>query len=263
MPSRRVIHWCSFVIAIMPTKWPKLKCTEPGKREKKIAYLCVRTCISWSLGVLGSVYVWMLDQARWWFGWLVLAELISQFPSWGEMNANRLSCCFPDQAGCFLMRQADRVLSRWRGRLTHENETPIRMLGSGREDWEGPRGRRSEGGGYQLSEDWVTGQGRWLSSKTPPRSFEWQETKGMSLHTQQWLQTLLSGLSLSSDRPTRTNPVLLRDCSPTKSISRTSLIDLHLELLNLSLCQPKFKELSMFFLSKFLPGSLSFDFSLW
>lgn len=142
------------------------------------------------------MYVWMLDQARWWSGWLVLAELISQFPGWEELNANRLSCCFPDQAGCFLMRQADRELSHWRGRLTHENETPRsaywdregRLGRTGRvKEWKGGRmGRRRVA--YQLSEDWVTGQGRWLGSETPPRAFEWQETKGTSLHTQQWLQ---------------------------------------------------------------------------
>lgn len=103
--------------------------SESGKRDKNNAYPCVCTCISW---IWGSVYVWMLDQARWWSGWLVLAELISQFPGWRELNGNRLSCCFPDQAGCFLMRQADRELSHWRGRLTHENETTIHMLGSRR-----------------------------------------------------------------------------------------------------------------------------------
>lgn len=240
----------------------------------KVHWACqkrhINVCVHVSAGVWvwGSVYVWMLDQARWWSGWLVLAELISQFPGWGELNANRLSCCFPDQAGCFLMRQADRELSHWRG-AWHMKMRPRSACW----DWEGRLGgtervkewKRGEGWGgggreaYQLSEDWVTGQGRWLSSKTPRRAFEWQETKGTSLHTQQWLQTLLSGLSLSSDRPTRTNPVLLtsqeyQQNSAYWSTFRTS------EFL---ITTTKIQSASYLLLSKFLPVSLSFDFSLW
>lgn len=175
-------HFCkftsrhSFVIALKPMKELKGKCAEPEKTEKKNIYPCVCTCI-W-VWVWGSVYVWMLDQARWWSGWLVLAELISQFPGWGELNANRLSCCFPDQAGCFLMRQADRELSHWRGCLTHENESPIRMLGSKRKT-----GRDREGEGVKRGKDGAEEGGlpavRGLSDRSRKVAEQQNSSKGL------------------------------------------------------------------------------------
>lgn len=44
--------------------------------------------------------------------------------------------------------------------------------------WRRVRGRRAEQ--QQLSEDWVTGQGRWPASKTPPRARVTKEEKHMS-----------------------------------------------------------------------------------
>lgn len=105
------------------------------------------------------------------------------------------------------------------------------------EEWKGGRMGRAV---YQLSGDWVTGQGRWLSSKTPPWAFDWQETKGTSLLIQQWLQTLLSGLSLSTDRPTL---VQVTDYSPAQIMSTTLPFELHWEPKNLVLLQSNFKGL--------------------
>lgn len=91
-----------------------------GRGRKK--YICL--CISATLGVCGSVYVWMLDQVRWWSSWLVLAELISQFPGLERAERQSPLLPLPRPSWLFLMRQVDWELSHWRGCLTYENETP-------------------------------------------------------------------------------------------------------------------------------------------
>lgn len=81
------------------------------------------------------------------------------------------------------------------------------------ENWERPRGWNGGKGkveaAYQLSENWVTGQGRWLNWKIPPS----EKRRNAHLCSQQRLLTPLSDLSLSSDRPKRTNPFPLREHS--------------------------------------------------
>lgn len=166
-------------------------------------------------------------------------------PQLGRAERQSPLLLLPRPNWLFLMRQADRELSHWRGPPdTWKWDPTDQHAGIEKEDWEGLGGWRSEKrgegwGGRPTScqrTEWQVKEGGWAAKLLQgPLS-----DKRRKAHLW-WLQTLLSGLSLSFDRPTRTNPVLLRDYSPATRISRTLLIDLHLELLNLSLLQPKFK----------------------
>lgn len=174
-------------------------------------------------------------------------------PGLGRAERHPPLLLLPRPGWLFLMRKADGELSHWC--LTHENETPNAHAGREKEDWERPGGWRSEKRmwgrrvAWQLSEDWVTGQGRWLSSKRLP------DQRHISAYT------AATALSMSSDRLQEPIHVLLRDYSPANRLNRTSLIDLHLELLYLSLRQPKFKVL--IFLIQIPPTATQFDFSVW
>lgn len=112
-----------------------------------------------------SVYLWLLDQARWWSGWLVLAELISQFLCWERQSPllllPRPSWLFSNETG-----------GQGAVTLTGEPDTwkwdPDPHAGIEKEDGEGPGGKRSEEG-----EGW--GGGGWPNSC---QRTEWQVKEG-------------------------------------------------------------------------------------
>lgn len=144
--------------------------TELWNDTEQSAHQCETGCFSRALGVHISVCVDVRSSPMIiWLTGVSRADLTA--PGLGRAECQSPLPLLPRPRWLFLMRQADREVSHWQGCLTHENETSDPHAGIEEENWEGPsgwNGGKGEGeAAYQLSENWVTGQGRWLSGKIP------------------------------------------------------------------------------------------------
>ena len=98
-------------------------------------------------------------------------------PGLGRAERHSPLLLLPRPGWLFLMRQADRELSHWWGRLTHENESPNPHAGIEKEHWEGPGGRRSEKG--DVEEEGSLPAVRGLSDRSRKVAEQQNSSKGL------------------------------------------------------------------------------------
>lgn len=195
------------------------------------AHIYVWIWLTW-LRVCRSVYVRMLHQAGWWSGWLVLAELISQFLSWECQSSLLLlspsKLAVSNETGrqgtVTLMGAADtgkwnpqHVCRGWRRKTSRDQEAE-------RLREEGEEGAPNS---CQRTE-WQVKEGSWAAKLIQVT----RDERDISAYT-----------ALAANSPAllvfviwqayRASPVPLRDRSPKNILCRTNAIDLLLEFINL------------------------------